>query len=174
MKEVKQSRQMNFHELGLTLGVAAEWLRHLCLSPTAEEIRGTAVRSHHGDGLDTIAFLAGNRGAMAGVGVSLGIAIVYWSVGQVFEQFGNLSLLPVQIAAWSPDAIFSLAGLYFLAHACELDDGRPAPARAAPFSRRPRPRHPETASLPKRVGPLTFKDCSEYSYQQSCKRSGCG
>jgi lipopolysaccharide export LptBFGC system permease protein LptF len=52
---------------------------------------------------------------MAGVGVSLGIAIVYWSVGQVFEQFGNLSQLPVQIAAWSPDAIFSLAGLYFLA-----------------------------------------------------------
>jgi lipopolysaccharide export LptBFGC system permease protein LptF len=61
------------------------------------------------------AFLAGNRGAMAGVGLSLAIAIVYWSVGQVFEQVGNLSELPAQVAAWSPDAIFSLAGLYFLA-----------------------------------------------------------
>ena len=61
------------------------------------------------------AFLAGNRGAMAGVGISLAIAIVYWSVGQVFEQFGNLNQLPVQLAAWSPNVIFSLFGLYFLA-----------------------------------------------------------
>ncbi len=61
------------------------------------------------------AFLAGNRGAMAGVGLSLAIYIAYWSVGQVFEQVGDLSQLPARVAAWSPDAIFSLAGLYFLA-----------------------------------------------------------
>ncbi len=61
------------------------------------------------------AFLTGNRGAMAGVGLSLGIAIAYWSVGQLFEQVGNLNQLPPGIAAWSPDVIFSLAGLYFLA-----------------------------------------------------------
>jgi lipopolysaccharide export LptBFGC system permease protein LptF len=61
------------------------------------------------------AFQAGNRGAMAGVGISLAIFIGYWSVGQVFEQVGNLSQLPPAIAAWSPNAVFSLAGLYFLA-----------------------------------------------------------
>jgi lipopolysaccharide export LptBFGC system permease protein LptF len=61
------------------------------------------------------AFVAGNRGAMAGVGLSLAIAIAYWSVGQLFEQVGNLNQLPPRIAAWSPDVIFSLAGLYFLA-----------------------------------------------------------
>ena len=61
------------------------------------------------------AFVAGNRGAMAGVGLSLVIAIAYWSVGQLFEQIGNLNQLDPRIAAWSPDVIFSLAGLYFLA-----------------------------------------------------------
>jgi LPS export ABC transporter permease LptG len=61
------------------------------------------------------AFLTGNRGAMAGVGLSFVLAIAYWSVSQLFEQVGNLSQLPAQIAAWAPDVIFSLAGLYFLA-----------------------------------------------------------
>lgn len=49
------------------------------------------------------------------MGLSLAIYIAYWSVGQVFEQVGDLSQLPARVAAWSPDAIFSLAGLYFLA-----------------------------------------------------------
>jgi LPS export ABC transporter permease LptF/LPS export ABC transporter permease LptG len=61
------------------------------------------------------AFVAGARGAMAGVGVSFGIAIAYLSLSKLFEQIGNLNQLPPQVAAWSPDAIFALTGLYFLA-----------------------------------------------------------
>jgi lipopolysaccharide export LptBFGC system permease protein LptF len=52
---------------------------------------------------------------MAGVGMSLGIYILYWAIGQVFEQVGNVSQLPAQVAAWSPDVVFSLAGFYLLA-----------------------------------------------------------
>jgi lipopolysaccharide export LptBFGC system permease protein LptF len=52
---------------------------------------------------------------MAGIGVSFGIAIAYWAVGQLFEQVGNVNQLPAVLAAWAPDAVFSLAGLYFLA-----------------------------------------------------------
>lgn len=59
-------------------------------------------------------FAAGARGAMAGVGVSFGIAIGYFSLNALFEQMGNLNELPPQVAAWSPDVIFTLAGLYFL------------------------------------------------------------
>ncbi|MFZ0637138.1 MAG: LptF/LptG family permease, partial [Candidatus Acidiferrales bacterium] len=59
------------------------------------------------------AFVTGNRGAMAGVGVSLGIAFAYWSVSALFEQVGNVNLLPAAVAAWSPDALFALAGFYF-------------------------------------------------------------
>jgi LPS export ABC transporter permease LptF/LPS export ABC transporter permease LptG len=62
-----------------------------------------------------LAFLAGNRGGMAGIGMSFVIFVTYVSVDQFFQQLGNLSELPPQLAAWSPDVIFSLVGLYFLA-----------------------------------------------------------
>jgi lipopolysaccharide export LptBFGC system permease protein LptF len=61
------------------------------------------------------AFVAGNRGAMTGVGISFGIAMAYWIVSTLFQQFGDLNQLPAAMAAWSPDIIFSLAGLYFMA-----------------------------------------------------------
>jgi LPS export ABC transporter permease LptG len=61
------------------------------------------------------AFVAGNRGAMTGVGISFGIAIAYWTVGAIFDQIGDLNQLPAAMAAWSPDLIFSLAGFYFMA-----------------------------------------------------------
>ena len=60
-------------------------------------------------------FIAANRGATAGIAVSFGIAIAYWAVSQLFEQVGNVNELPAVIAAWAPDAVFSLFGLYFLA-----------------------------------------------------------
>ena len=60
------------------------------------------------------AFLVGNRGAMAGIGASIGVAIAYLAVGKLFEQFGNVNQLPPEVAAWSPDAVFALAGLYLL------------------------------------------------------------
>ena len=60
------------------------------------------------------AFLAGNRGAMAGVFMAFAIFMAYWSTSQWFEQIGNLGQLPAAVAAWSPDAVFSLFGLYYL------------------------------------------------------------
>jgi len=45
----------------------------------------------------------------------LAIAIAYWSVDRFCEQVGNLGQLPAAAAAWSPDAVFSLLGLYFIA-----------------------------------------------------------
>jgi len=61
------------------------------------------------------ALRADNRGAMSGVGISFAIFIAFQSVQQLFEQVGNLGQLPADIAAWAPDVVFSLAGLYFLA-----------------------------------------------------------
>ena len=117
VKEAKQSQQMNYHEL-------SAYIRELQQSGFDTVQLQVQLQKKFSVPLFALimamvsipfAFLAGNRGAMTGVGISLGIAIVYWSVGQVFEQFGNLNQLPVQMAAWSPDAVFSLAGLYFLA-----------------------------------------------------------
>jgi len=59
-------------------------------------------------------FLVGNRGAMAGIGVSLGIGVGYKGLGILFEKLGDVNLLPPAMAGWSPDVIFGLAGLYLL------------------------------------------------------------
>jgi LPS export ABC transporter permease LptF/LPS export ABC transporter permease LptG len=59
-------------------------------------------------------FTMGSKGALTGIALSIGIAIVYWSASSLFEAMGNLSQLPPAMAAWSPDILFSLAGTYLL------------------------------------------------------------
>ena len=59
-------------------------------------------------------FLVGNRGAMAGIGMSLGVMIAYEGIGTLFEKMGDVAQLPPALAAWSPDALFALTGLYLL------------------------------------------------------------
>lgn len=60
------------------------------------------------------AFSAGRKGALSGIAISIGIAIVYWSVSSLFEAMGNLGQLPPAAAAWSPDVLFGLGGVYLL------------------------------------------------------------
>ena len=53
-------------------------------------------------------------GAIAGVAVAIGIAVVYWTTSSLFDAMGNLSQLPPALAAWSPDMVFALIGGYFI------------------------------------------------------------
>jgi len=116
LKEIKQDKQMNFEEL-------AAYIRELQQSGF-DTVR-LRVQFHKKFAVPLFAlimalisvpfaFLTGSRGAMAGVGVSFGIAIAYFSLNLLFEQIGNLNQLPAALAAWSPDAVFSLAGVYLL------------------------------------------------------------
>jgi LPS export ABC transporter permease LptG/LPS export ABC transporter permease LptF len=116
LKEVKQDKQMNYQEL-------ERYIRDLQQSGF-DTVR-LRVQFHKKFSVPLFAlimamlsipfgFLVGNRGAMTGIGVSIGIAIAYWGVGQLFEQIGNVNQLPPAIAAWSPDAVFSVAGLYLM------------------------------------------------------------
>jgi LPS export ABC transporter permease LptF/LPS export ABC transporter permease LptG len=57
---------------------------------------------------------SGRRGAITGVAVAVGIAVVYWTVAGLFEAMGNISQLPPVLAAWSPDLIFALVGGYLI------------------------------------------------------------
>jgi LPS export ABC transporter permease LptG/LPS export ABC transporter permease LptF len=59
-------------------------------------------------------FSMGRKGALSGVALSIGIAILYWSISSLFEAMGNLSQLPPAVAAWAPDALFGLAGVFLL------------------------------------------------------------
>ncbi len=116
MREAHQSRQMNFQELETyiadlqrkgfdTISLQVQLNKKFSVPMFALIMAMVSI---------PFAFLAGNRGAMAGVGVSLALAIAYWSVDKLFEQVGALGQLPPEMAAWSPDVLFSLAGLYFL------------------------------------------------------------
>jgi lipopolysaccharide export LptBFGC system permease protein LptF len=40
--------------------------------------------------------------------------MAYYAVQALFEQMGNVNYLPAQVAAWSPDALFALAGMYLM------------------------------------------------------------
>ena len=54
------------------------------------------------------------KGAITGVAVAVGIAVVYTIVSRLFESMGDVSQLPPALAAWSPDLIFALVGAYLI------------------------------------------------------------
>jgi len=117
LKEVKQDEQMNFRELAAYIaeleqsGFDTTRLRvqyfHKFATPAFAFVMALISAP--------FAFLAGPRGAMAGVGVSLGIAMAYWAVSRLFEQAGNLNQLPAAVAAFAPNVVFALAGAYLMA-----------------------------------------------------------
>jgi LPS export ABC transporter permease LptF/LPS export ABC transporter permease LptG len=115
LQEVLQDQQMNFQQLAAyirelqrsgidTITLQVSFYRKFALPLFALVMALISV---------PFAFLAGNKGAMAGVGVSFTIAIAYWTIGKLFEQLGDVNLLPATLAAWSPDVIFAMAGMYF-------------------------------------------------------------
>jgi LPS export ABC transporter permease LptG/LPS export ABC transporter permease LptF len=117
VQEEKEYKEMNFEELGNyirelqasgldTIPLRVQYYKKFAVPLFALIMAVLSI---------PFAFIAGNRGAMTGVGISFGIAIAYWTIGTVFEQVGDLNQLPAMMAAWSPDILFSLAGLYFMA-----------------------------------------------------------
>src|SRR6202043_368355 len=57
--------------------------------------------------------LVGNRGAVGGLALGVGIAIVYWAASALTEAMGSVGQLPPLLAGWAPDAVFGFLGLYF-------------------------------------------------------------
>jgi LPS export ABC transporter permease LptG len=117
LKEVLQDKQMNFEQLAAyikelqqsgfdTIPLQVQFYRKFAVPLFAAIMALLSV---------PFSFAVGNRGAMAGVGMSFAIAIAYWAISLLSEQVGNVNLLPAGLAAWSPDAVFTLAGLYFFA-----------------------------------------------------------
>lgn len=60
------------------------------------------------------AFTMGKRGTLVGIGLSIVIAMVYWGAVGVFKELGNINFLPPFLAAWGPNIVFGLVGLYLL------------------------------------------------------------
>ncbi len=57
--------------------------------------------------------LVGTRGAVGGLALGVGIAIIYWAASALTEAMGAVGQLPPILAGWGPDAIFGFLGLYF-------------------------------------------------------------
>ena len=115
-KEVKQSSEMSYEEL-----------RHYIhdLQQSGFDVVRLRVQLHKKFAFPLITLImailavpfalsAGKRGAIAGVAVAVGVAVVYWTVSGLFEAMGNISQLPPMLAAWSPDLIFAFVGGYLI------------------------------------------------------------
>ncbi|MBI2677452.1 MAG: LPS export ABC transporter permease LptG [Candidatus Koribacter versatilis] len=115
-KEVKQSQEMDYGEL-------QQYIHDL--QQSGFDVGRLRVQLHRKFAFPLITFVmavlavpfalsAGRRGALAGVAIAIGIAVVYWMTSGLFEAMGNVHQLPAALAAWAPDLIFGMIGGYLI------------------------------------------------------------
>ena len=59
-------------------------------------------------------FTTGRKGAFYGIGISIVIGISYWAAFEFFDTLGGINRLSPLIAAWFPNVIFGLSGIWML------------------------------------------------------------
>ncbi len=60
------------------------------------------------------AFRVGRRGSLYGTGVALLLVFVYWATFAIFNALGLETLLQPIVAAWGPNVMFGLLGIYLM------------------------------------------------------------
>jgi lipopolysaccharide export system permease protein len=114
-REVRQSYQMTWWELKRYIGD---------LSQAGFDVARLSVQLQKKISFPLIApiiillaipfsILVGTRGAVGGLALGVGIAIVYWAASALTEAMGAVGQLPPLMAGWAPDTIFGFLGLYF-------------------------------------------------------------
>lgn len=114
-REVRQYYQMNWRQLGRyiaslkqagfdTARLSVEWQKKFAFPVIAAVIIFLSA---------PFGFLVGTRGAVGGIALAVGVAVVYWATSALFEAMGTIGQLPPTLAAWAPDAIFAFLGAYF-------------------------------------------------------------
>ena len=59
-------------------------------------------------------FTPGKKGALYGIGIAIAIGLSYYVTTRLFAFMGETAMLPPGIAAWAPNALFSIGALYGL------------------------------------------------------------
>lgn len=59
-------------------------------------------------------FTTGKKGAFYGIGLCLALGIFYWSTFELFDKLGGINRLSPFIAAWFPNLIFGLGGVWMM------------------------------------------------------------
>jgi LPS export ABC transporter permease LptF/LPS export ABC transporter permease LptG len=113
--EVRQSQEMDWRELKNYIGelqqegfdvtrLTVQLHKKLAFPLIAPIITMLAI---------PFALLVGTRGAVGGLAMGVGIAILYWAASNLLEALGGVGQLPALLAGWAPDAIFLLLASYF-------------------------------------------------------------
>ena len=114
LKEERQHQQMNWRELRVyitdltqsgfdTVRLQVQWHKKLAFPLFAVSMAVLAI---------PFSLVAGHRGALTGVALSIGLAIGYYALNALFEQLGRAGQLSPAVAAWTPGVICGLMGLY--------------------------------------------------------------
>jgi lipopolysaccharide export LptBFGC system permease protein LptF len=59
-------------------------------------------------------FKTGRKGAFYGIGICIGLGILYWSTFELFGKLGDINRLSPIVAAWFPNLIFGLGGTWMM------------------------------------------------------------
>ena len=57
-------------------------------------------------------FLMGNKGTLYGIGIAIGISMIFWSSFALFSSLGSYAILSPFISAFGPISLFSTASVY--------------------------------------------------------------
>lgn len=60
------------------------------------------------------AFRSGRKGSLYGIGLSIGLVVVYYATFAVMSSLGEIGFLPPFLAAWAPNILFAGAGSYLM------------------------------------------------------------
>jgi LPS export ABC transporter permease LptF/LPS export ABC transporter permease LptG len=115
-KEVKQFTEMNYQEL-------KKYIREL--QQSGFDVIQLRVQLQKKFAFPLITFVmavlavpfalsAGRRGAVTGIAIAVGVAVLYRTISGLSESMGNVGQLPPGLAAWAPDLFFGLIGGYFI------------------------------------------------------------
>ncbi len=59
-------------------------------------------------------FATGKKGAFYGIGLCLAVGIFYWAAFELFDKLGGINRLSPFIAAWFPNLIFGVGGIWLM------------------------------------------------------------
>ncbi len=59
-------------------------------------------------------FKTGKRGAFYGIGLCVAVGIFYWATFELFNKLGGINRLSPMIAAWFPNLIFGVGGIWMM------------------------------------------------------------
>jgi LPS export ABC transporter permease LptG len=59
-------------------------------------------------------FKTGKRGAFYGIGLCIAVGIFYWATFELFNKLGGINQLSPVIAAWFPNLIFGVGGVWMM------------------------------------------------------------